>query len=313
MIAISTENRLKEIAGNLKRDVKDLLDESAGIVTRFFKNGLFTANGVTNCWKTFTRGLSYTVKAFTNPDELPPLVCRTSEPLVTIKESDHEELPAGTQMPLFKAEQLIKELNQRCIDFDEPDRAVKVVIDYRMDGQQDRYWLPLQIGQDQGTLLEQMRQLVESNLKTPDRVTKEFYNASPGLGELLHEYFDPHIHESLERLGTRILNYFQQHCTISQLEQQFDAQAEALSEKDQKPFRESAKTSILRLRYAVNEGQDQPIPQHETPERADLPNHQREKNDLQRPRRSVKIQLQQIKDSQSHKPIIRKSRKEPQR
>ena len=40
---------------------------------------------------------------------------------------------------------------------------------------------------------------------------------------------------------------------------------------------------------------------------------QREQDGQQRPRQSVKVQLQQIKEGQSHKPVIRKSRKGPQR
>ena len=56
------ENRLKEIAGNLKRDVRDLLDESANIVTGLFKQGLCTANGMTTRWNAFTHGLSQAAK-----------------------------------------------------------------------------------------------------------------------------------------------------------------------------------------------------------------------------------------------------------
>ena len=58
MIPIDTNSRMKEIAGNLRRDVKDLLGESASIVTGFFKNGLCTVRGAATRWRNFTRDIS---------------------------------------------------------------------------------------------------------------------------------------------------------------------------------------------------------------------------------------------------------------
>ena len=49
---------MKEIAGNLRRDVKDLLGESANIVTGIFKDGLCTVRGAANRWRNFTRDIS---------------------------------------------------------------------------------------------------------------------------------------------------------------------------------------------------------------------------------------------------------------
>ena len=37
---MESNNRMGEITGNLKRDMKDLLSESANLVTGFFKRGL---------------------------------------------------------------------------------------------------------------------------------------------------------------------------------------------------------------------------------------------------------------------------------
>lgn len=314
MITISTENRLKEIADNLKQDVKELLDESANIVTEYFKDGFFTANGVVNSWKSFTRGISNFAKALSDPDLFAPVVLQNHQPLVTVEESGYEELPTGTRLPLSEVEQLIEQLNYQW-DFDEPDKTVRVVIDYRMDNQHDRYRLPVQIGRGHGTLLEQMQHLVESSLKSPDSVAQDFYNASPDLGKLLHEHFGPHIQENLEKLSTRVLNYFQQHCTISRLEQQFEKQAQALPAKDQKRFRETMKTSITALRIAANTGQDQSAPQRKAPIQAESPAsaHPPEMDTSQRPHPSVRVQLRQIKEGQSSKPVLRKSRNDPQR
>ena len=65
---------MKEIAGNLKRDMKDLLGESASIVAGFFKQGLCTVRGMTNRWKNFTQDISDAVGALFQPFEnaLPP-------------------------------------------------------------------------------------------------------------------------------------------------------------------------------------------------------------------------------------------------
>ena len=311
MIFISTENRLKEIAGNLKQDVKELLDESARIVTGMFKQGLCTSNGLKKCWESFTHGMTSFVKSLNDPDFFAPMILPEHQPLVTVKESNCEDLPVGTQMPLYEAEQLIEELNQERWDSGESAECVNVVIDYRMDNVQDRYYLPLLIGPGQGSMLAQLQHRVEAFLKSPDTACQDFYTAAPGLGDLLHEQFGPQLQSDLEKLGNRVLRYFQQHCTISRLEQQFETQAAAMPAKEQKRFQESAKKTIKVLRRATNTGQEPEAPQREAVPSA--PDSQREQDGQQRPRQSVKVQIQQIKEGQSHKPVIRKSRKGPQR
>ena len=63
-----------------------------------------------------------------------------------IMESKDENLPVGTRMTLSEAETRIGDLNQRYWDSDEPERPVRVAIDYMLDGEVDRYWLPLRTG-----------------------------------------------------------------------------------------------------------------------------------------------------------------------
>lgn len=46
-------SRMKEITGNLKQDVKDLLGESASLFTGFFKRGACTVRAVADKWKAF--------------------------------------------------------------------------------------------------------------------------------------------------------------------------------------------------------------------------------------------------------------------
>ncbi len=307
------ENRLKEIAGDLKRDVKDLLGESARVVTGMFKQGFCTANGLKKCWNTFTHGLSSIASSLSDPDFFAPRVLPEHQPLVTVKESECEDLPVGTQMPLYEAEQRIEELCRELWDSDEPDKSVKVAIDYRMNDEQDRYYLPLQIGPGQSAMLAQMQQLIDSSLRNPDSVCQNFYTAAPGLSGLLHDQFGPQLRSDLEELGDHVLSYFQQHCTISRLEQQFQTQAEAMPVRNQKRFKEYAKTTITALRRATNTGQELPAPQREQQEQAAPPVQQPEQDDGPKPRQSVKVQLRQIRESQSGKNVIRKSRNDPQR
>ena len=48
---MESNNRMGEITDNLKKDVKDLLSESANIVTGFFKRGLCTVRAVADSGK----------------------------------------------------------------------------------------------------------------------------------------------------------------------------------------------------------------------------------------------------------------------
>ena len=164
--------------------------------------------------------------------------------------------------------------------------------------------------------VDDSREGVEAFLKSPDMTCQDFYTAAPGLSDLLHEQFGPQLQSDLEKLGDRVLGYFQQHCTISRLEQQFEMQAEAMPVKDKKRFQESAKKTVTALRRATNTGQKPGAPQHEQPEqdRASAPDRQPEPDSRQRPRQSVKVQLQQIKEGQAHKQsVVRKTRKGPER
>ena len=219
---------MKEIAGNLRRDVKDLLGESANIVTGIFKDGLCTVRGAANRWRNFTRNISGAfVSLFKSTNEaLLPDLSPEQQPIVTVMESMDENLPVGARMTLSEAETRIGELNQSYWDSDEPERPVRVAIDYMLDGEVDRYWLPLRTGPGCGSLLEQMECHVDAHLNRPEEAARLFEDAPTGLRELLHEQFAPQLHDDLEKLAGRVLTFFQQHHTITKLEQQFQAQAD---------------------------------------------------------------------------------------
>lgn len=297
---------MKEIAGNLKRDVKDLLDESANIVAGFFKQGLCTVRGMADRWKNFTQEVSGAMGTLFKPFEnaLPPAPPPEQEPMVTVMESEDPELPVGTRMTLYEAETRVEQLNHERWLSDAEAFPVKVAIDYTMEGEQDRYLLPLTMGAGRGSMLEQMEGFVTSCLSMPEVITLDFYTATKEMGPLLHEHFGPQLQADLEKLSTKVLGFFHQHCTISRLEQQFEAQALAMPEKEQEKFRTAAKEAVIDLRRVANTGQHQPPAQHEQerpnqPEAGSTPTTAEPRQEGKKPQRSVKVKLQQIKGGQS--------------
>lgn len=295
---------MKEIAGNLHRDVKDLLGESASIVTDFIQNGLCTVRGVATRWRNFTRDISGAfVSLFKSTKEAAlPDLSPEQEPIVTVMESADEHLPTGTRMTLSEAETRVGELNREYWNTDEPSRPVKVAIDYMLDGEVDRYWLPLYTGPGCGSMLEQMQNLVENNLNHPENLTGIFEDAPVGLRELLHEQFGPQLHSDLEKLATRVIGFFQQHYTITRLERQFQAQAAVMPEKEKEKFLAYTKAAVTDLRKAANtSGTSAPVQERAAPVHND-----------DRPRQSVRVKLRQIKKNQTDK-APQRHRNRPQR
>ena len=174
-----------------------------------------------------------------------------------------------------------------------------------LDGEVDRYWLPLRTGPGCRSLLEQMQYHVETNLKHPEEATRLFEDAPAGLRELLHEQFGPQLHNDLEKLAGRVLTFFQQHHTITKLEEQFQAQAEVMPQKEKEKFLEYTKAAVTDLRKAANTSKTiAPAQERPTPAPA---------RDGDRPRQSVKVKLHQIKKEQAKVPARVRSRPAPQR
>ena len=174
-----------------------------------------------------------------------------------------------------------------------------------LDGEVDRYWLPLRTGPGCRSLLEQLAYHMETNLKHPEEAVRLFADAPAGLRELLHEQFGPQLHDDLEKLAGRVLTFFQQHHTITKLEQQFQTQAAAMPQKEKEKFLEYAKAAVTDLRKAANTSKTiAPSQERPTPAPA---------RDGDRPRQSVKVKLHQIKKEQAKVPARVRSRPAPQR
>ena len=151
---------MKEITENLKRDVKDLLTESANLVTGFFKRGACTVRAVAGKWKAFAQDISDAVDALMEPpfmgngpeapaQELDP----EAEPVVTVMESEHSRFPVGMKLTLSQANELVATADMEQIQAGGPPVPVQFKIDYTKDSYTDCYWLPLEIGSNSTSFL----------------------------------------------------------------------------------------------------------------------------------------------------------------
>lgn len=299
---MDTESRMKEISQSLKRDVKDLLGESANIVTGIFKQGWCTVQGIGDKWKAFAREVSGAVENLIKPafleggTEAPSLsLDPEGQPIVTVMESTHEHLPVGKRMTLSEVDAQMQVLGESFWDSGESSRPVTVAIDYMMDGQNDRYWLPLQVGICP-PLLEQMKDHVNSCLANAGEVAQLFEEAPAPLQAILHDQFGPQLHADLEKLSTRVIGLFRQHLNIAKLEQQFDAQASVMPEKKQAAFRQAMSAAVVELRRAANTGE-------ETRPAAERVRLTPMAEQTEKPRQSVKVHLRQLTSgkAQPHK------------
>ena len=297
-----------EITGNLKRDVKDLLGESANLVTGFFKRGLCTVRAVADKWKAFAHDISTAVDTLMQPPfaeggpEAPlPALDAWAEPVVTVMESGDKHFPVGKQMPLSQANEYVGRLDAEYAEQDLSAQPVKVSIDYTRNGRTDRYILPLQIGAG-GSLLEQMDGLLDSYRAAPERVAALFDKVPEEYRQQFEAAFTPLVHDSIGDLTQNILPYFRQHCAVSELEQQLQAQAAVLPEGQKAAFAETSKTAVLGLRRAANGAPPmETAPKREQPAQAAPQVRPRSVErrvrsaEVARPRKSVKASFRQIK------------------
>ena len=312
----------------MKQDVKDLVGESAHLVTGFFRRGACTVRVMGDKWRSFARDISKAVDTLVEPlgpnaPEFPlPALDPEGQPVVTVTESPGGQLPIGRQMPLYEANKAVSALDREFQEKELTSQAVKVRIDYMKDGQTDRYYLPLTIGLG-GSMLEQMQAHVDAYRADPGKVEKLFDGVSPELRERLKTEFAPPLREGLDTISGKLMRYFQQHCDIASMEQQFDAQAAVMPEREQAAFRAEAQKTVAALRRDMNGGtapapgreaapQEQAASQMQTPQTIQL---KARPESAESPRQSVKLKLSRIKQGQtkSGKPPKAKVRLTPQR
>lgn len=300
---MNTDHRMKEITGNLKQDMKDLLNESANLVTGFFKRGVCTVRAVADKWRAFAHDISDAVDHLMKPSfvegpEAPAVTLDPeAEPIVTVTESAAPQFPVGKQMPLSQAEEAVRQADQECREAGQAPQAVRVKIDYIKDGQTDRYWLPLEIGAG-GSLLEQMQSRLEAYRSNAEKIEQLFADVPEEYRDILHQEFAPFLHDNLNGPSQTLLRYFQRHCDIAAFEQNLQERVSMLPERQQEKIRQVNRDTVTTLRRAANTGA--------SPQRAPVQRDggQREEQkaarpEAERPRRSVKVHLNEIKRNRS--------------
>ena len=301
---MESNNRMGEITGNLKRDMKDLLSESANIVTGFFKRGLCTVRAVADKWKTFAQSVSSAAYELMKPPfiegpEAPAANLHpAAEPVVTVTESRDRDFPGGKRMTLSEANEYIRQMDTRRHETQSTPHMVKVKIDYMWGDTSDRYWLPLEIGSGRGGLLEQMEQRLTYYRTDPQRIMQEFDFSKVDVQyqEFYRTSFLPFVQTSIEDLHSNLLPYFRNHCNITELKQKAEALIPGMGEGRQAQFKVKLEEQVAALRQQVNSGEMKQMPQQvqlkqNSPQRAtqDKPPQARQ---------SVKVRLEQIKAKQ---------------
>ena len=324
VISIATESRMKEITGNLKQDVKDLLGESGSLFTGFFKRGVCTVRAVADKWKAFAHDISGTVDELMKPPfaeggpKAPaPLLNSKDEPMVTVVESTDEHFPEKLQMPLSQAERRILQIGELYRAHNQEPQPVKVKIDYMKNGQTDRYFLPLQIGAG-GSLLAQMREHISNYQVNQEKISQLFHCVPDEYRASLQNELTPFLHDSLDGLSKELLPYFQWHCSVGELGKQLEEQADMLTENQRAAFQTGVRNALDGLRQSLNLGvvpeppalyREQPAREIEIAADSILP------KETQRvpSRHSVKVRLKKIRQNVKTKPVVRHPRPKFQR
>ena len=278
-------NRMGEITGNLKKDVKDLLSESANIVTGFFKRGLCTVRAVADKWKAFAQSVSSAADELMKPPFIEGQEAPTAnlhpaaEPVVTVMESRDRNFPVGKQMTLSEANEYVRQMDASRHEAKATPHAVKVKIDYVRGDTSDRYWLPLEIGSGRGGLLEQMEQRLASYRADPERIMGEldFSKVDAKYRDDFQASFLPFIQKSMDDLNSNLLPFFRNHCSITELKRSAEALIPGMGEGRQAQYQAKLDERIAALRQMVNSGELKQAPQQVQIVRARPPGRLRRK------------------------------------
>ena len=302
-------SRMDEIKSNLKRDMKDLLSESANIVTGFFKRGFCTVRAAADKWKSFTNSISDAVNTLVKTPLIPPDqeafsydLYPDSEPIVTVVESENRDIPIGKQMTLSEANVYVSQMDKARHDANEAPYPVKVKIDYMWDVTSDRYWLPLEIGSGRGGLLDQMEKYLTPYRSNPERIMQDLnmQKADTKFQEDFHASFLPFLQESVNDLLDNLLPYFRNHCQITELKKAAEAVIPGMGEGRQGEYKKMVDNKIGYLRQLVNCREVTQLPQQLRSSKE--MSRQTAQETSPQSRQPVKTRLEQLKAKQAAQP-----------
>lgn len=303
------KSRMDEITGNLKKDMKDLLAESANIVTGFFKRGLCTVRAVADKWKTFASSISGAVDTLVNaplittgPEALSYDLHPDSEPIVTVVESGNRAFPIGKQMTLSEANEYVSQMDKTRHRKNKTPYPVKVKIDYMWGVTSERYWLPLQIGSGRGGLLEQMEKYLTPYRSNPELLMREL-DMSKSDAKFQQDFrttFLPFLQKSVSDLLDNLLPYFRNHCEVTEVKNHFQSIISCASKGRQAEFTKSLDGNMAILRQMLNSRKEEQAPQQARTEQES--SQQALQETPPQARQSVKVRLQQLKAKQDAQP-----------
>ena len=228
----------------------------------------------------------------------------TAGPTVTILEGSLGEYRQGQTLPLFDANQLVRQQALQYQQTGEKPPALRVRFDYMAEGRTDSYILPVDLG-EKGDLLDHMQAWVEHYRTDPKLVMQLFDNAPAQHRDRLRELLAPVFRDSLNDLSTKVVQHFRRHCDISALEQHLQGQARAMPKRAQQDFYKTTRESIGALRKAAN---TELLAFYDKPQSVSV-----QKNEVKSLRPSVRVQLRQNQAKQAAKVVPHKARPAPQR
>jgi len=156
-------------------------------------------------------------------ERIPVRVLSESQPLVTVTFSEHDQLRGIEKMPLYLADKLFEELDEKLIETrSQPgyDGANFLKTDYRidyiMDGKPDSFSGQYAVGDDDGSLLYRIYHYNEWNRRENEDYQQHL--AGQGVGVQAAE------NARLDHIINKLVPFFETHCELSEKE------AAALSE-----------------------------------------------------------------------------------
>lgn len=304
---------MKEIGGNLKQDMKELLGEGAGLISAFIHKGLCTVRAIAEKWKEHDVDIGAALPPAAKGKKAARLL-ETSGPVVTILEGSLGEHQQGQRLSLLEANQLVRQQAQQYQRSGEQPPALRVRFDFMAEGHVDSYTLPVKL-EEKGDLLDHMQAWVDSYRTDPKLVVQLFDHAPAQHQDRLRELQAPVLRDSLNNLSANVVQHFRRHCEISVLEQQLHGQAQAMPKRAQQAFYKTTRESIAALRRAANTEHllfSGKSPQDNSSRTAQQPAPVRETR-AQPPRQSVRVQLRQNQAKQPAGAVHRKTRTAPQR
>lgn len=294
---------MKKITSSLRQDMKELF-------SAFIRKGLCTVRAIAEKWKEYGKETDAPLPPTVHGKNAARLL-ETSGPTVTILDGSLGEHQQGKSLPLFEANELVRQAALQYQQSGQKPPDLRVRFDYMAEGRADSYILPVKL-EEQGDLLDHMQAWVDHCRTDPKLVMQLFDHAPEKHQDKLRELLAPVLRDSLNNLSTKMVQHFRRHCEISALEKQLYGQAQAMPKRAQQTFYKTTRESVAALRQAAN---TESIAFYGRPGQSKEPQQPApvQKGKHEPPRQSVRVQLRQNQARLAARAVPHKARTAPQR